>query len=315
MQRNLHVVDRAIELKPSLARVAGDEESLPEITVPSTTSAPALRLVRDDEPAHAAKSPHPRRLDPEEERDLARAWHQDQSTAARNKLIESHIGLVVAIARGLANRGVALEDLIAEGNIGLIRAVDKYNPELGFRLATFAFQHIRHAMVALIAANSPRGRLRHDARRKLAQWETAVACINATKGSPPDDIEVAAHLGWTPADVASARRLQAMTSQWAQRLAMEAQADARQNESDQIQGVFDRGSSSAREQIAPLLAMLNPREREAVELLYGLNRAERLSVPAAARAMGCTPGELVRLRTAAHTKMYRHRHLITHESA
>jgi DNA-directed RNA polymerase sigma subunit (sigma70/sigma32) len=148
--------------------------------------APSLRLVRDEEPAVPAKtSIHPRRLEPEEERTLARAWRNDNDTAARNKLIESHIGLVIAIARGLSNRGVALEDLIAEGNIGLIRAVDNYDPELGFRLATFAFQHIRHAMVALIAANSPRGKLRHEARRKIARWETAVASLTASRGVPP----------------------------------------------------------------------------------------------------------------------------------
>jgi len=284
---------------------------------PLNAGAPSLRLVRDEDSAVPAKSSqHPRRLEPEEERDLARAWRSDNDTAARNKLIESHIGLVIAIARGLSNRGVALEDLIAEGNIGLIRAVDNYDPELGFRLATFAFQHIRHAMVALIAANSPRGKLRHEARRKLARWETAVASLTASRGVSPDDIEVAAELGWEVEDVVSTRRLHALTSQWAHRLAVEAQSGARQAEAAQVQGVIDRTpGASAKEQIAPLLAMLNPREREAVELLYGLNRAERLSVPAAARAMGCTPGELVRLRTAAQTKMYRQRHLITHESA
>lgn len=280
-------------------------------------SAPSLRLVRDDDPTAPAKaSAYPRRLEPEEERVLARAWHTDQDTSARNKLIESHIGLVISIARGLSNRGVALEDLIAEGNIGLIRAVDNYDPELGFRLATFAFQHIRHAMVALIAANSPRGKLRHEARRKIARWETAIASLTASRGVPPDDIEVASELGWDIDDVVSTRRLHALTSQWAHRLAVEAQAGARQAEAEQVQGVIDRtAGSSAKEQIAPLLAMLTPREREAVELLYGLNRPERLSVPAAARTMGCTPGEVVRLRAAAQTKMSRQRHLITHESA
>lgn len=278
---------------------------------------PALRLVRDDDATPPARaSGHPRRLEPEEERDLARKWRSGHDTAARNTLIESHIGLVIAIARGLSNRGVALEDLIAEGNIGLIRAVDNYDPELGFRLATFAFQHIRHAMVALIAANSPRGKLRHEARRKLARWETAVASITASRGVCPDDIEVAAELGWTVDDVVATRRLHALTSQWAHRLASEAQSGARLAEAKQVDDVIDRSpGASAKEQIAPLLAMLNPREREAVELLYGLNRPERLSVPAAARAMGCTPGELVRLRTAAQTKMYRQRHLVTHESA
>ncbi|NOR52026.1 MAG: RNA polymerase sigma factor RpoS [Gammaproteobacteria bacterium] len=84
-------------------------------------------------------------LNAQEEIDLARRI-QKGDEAARKHMIESNLRLVVKIARSYLNRGLALLDLIEEGNLGLMRAVEKYDPERGFRFSTYATWWIRQMM-------------------------------------------------------------------------------------------------------------------------------------------------------------------------
>src|ERR1700742_4855347 len=82
-------------------------------------------------------------LTPEREREIAIAWHDRRDRAALDELIGSHLRLVVKIARGFAGYGLPLADLVAEGNIGLMQAGEKFDPARGFRFATYAMWWIR----------------------------------------------------------------------------------------------------------------------------------------------------------------------------
>ena len=82
-------------------------------------------------------------LDPQEEYMLAKRWREHQDTEAAHKLVTSHLRLVAKIAMGYRGYGLPINEVIAEGNIGLMQAVKRFEPERGFRLATYAMWWIR----------------------------------------------------------------------------------------------------------------------------------------------------------------------------
>jgi len=82
-------------------------------------------------------------LEPQEEYMLAKRWREHQDTEAAHRLVTSHLRLVAKIAMGYRGYGLPIGDVIAEGNIGLMQAVKRFEPERGFRLATYAMWWIR----------------------------------------------------------------------------------------------------------------------------------------------------------------------------
>src|SRR6266853_1245320 len=77
-------------------------------------------------------------MEPHEEYVLAKRWREHGDHEAAHKLVNSHLRLVAKIARGYAGFGLPISDLISEGNVGLIEAIQRFEPEKGFRLATYA---------------------------------------------------------------------------------------------------------------------------------------------------------------------------------
>ncbi len=85
-------------------------------------------------------------LDPDEEYMLAKRFYEHEDTEAAHKLVTSHLRLVAKIAMGYRYYGLPVSDLISEGNVGLMRAVKKFEPDRGFRLATYAMWWIKAAI-------------------------------------------------------------------------------------------------------------------------------------------------------------------------
>ena len=85
-------------------------------------------------------------LDIEKERILAKRWHKRKDRKAAHKLVTSHLRLVAKIAMGYRGYGLQLADLISEGNVGMMQAIKRFDPDRGFRLATYAMWWIRAAI-------------------------------------------------------------------------------------------------------------------------------------------------------------------------
>ncbi len=92
-------------------------------------------------------------LDPEEERSLAERWRDKQDPEAAQLLLGSHLRLVFKIARGFRGYGLPLGELVAEGNVGLMQALSKFEPDRGFRFATYAMWWIRAAIQEYVLHN------------------------------------------------------------------------------------------------------------------------------------------------------------------
>ena len=141
-----------------------------------------------------------RLLTPQEERELARLKDEGDE-AAKRKLIESNLRLVMSITRNYTKAGVPLLDLIQEGNLGLIRAVEKFDYKLGFKLSTYATWWIRQAITRALADQGRTIRLPVHvaeqvrkvmrARRVLAQKlnrEALLPEIAKESGFPPERV-------------------------------------------------------------------------------------------------------------------------------
>src|SRR4030095_4013928 len=85
-------------------------------------------------------------LEPHEERMLAKRWREHGDHEAAHKLVTSHLRLVAKIARGYQGYGLPISDVISEGNVGLMQALQRFKPEKGFRFATYAVWWIRAAI-------------------------------------------------------------------------------------------------------------------------------------------------------------------------
>jgi RNA polymerase primary sigma factor len=144
-----------------------------------------------------------RLLDAQEEKDLSRRAHAGDGRA-RQRLIESNLRLVISIAKKYRGRGVPFEDLIQEGNAGLIRAVEKFDPEMGNRFSTYATWWIRQAVTRALADHGRTVRLPAHVVDALYRLRRAENSLSLELGRDATEEELAERLDVRPEE---ARRL------------------------------------------------------------------------------------------------------------
>src|SRR5215218_6654718 len=136
-----------------------------------------------------------RLLTHEEEIDLGRRAREGDETA-RSTLIEKNLRLVIPVAKKYRGMGLPFGDLIQEGNVGLMRAADKFDPEKGFRFSTYATWWIRQAVQRAVADKGRTIRVPVHMGEKIRKMARVYNELSTELGRKPTDEEVAGRIGW-----------------------------------------------------------------------------------------------------------------------
>jgi RNA polymerase sigma-32 factor len=154
-------------------------------------------------------------LAPEEEYMLAKRWREHGDTDAAAQLVNSHLRLVAKIAMGYRGYGLPVSELISEGNIGLMQGVKKFEPDRGFRLATYAMWWIRASIQEFILRSWSLVKMGTTAAQKklffnLRRMKNQIDAFEDGDLKPADVAKIATDLGVTEEEVVSMNRRMAM---------------------------------------------------------------------------------------------------------
>ncbi len=170
-------------------------------------------------------------LQPEEEFMLAKRWAEHQDTDAAAKLVNSHLRLVAKIAMGYRGYGLPVAELISEGNIGLMQGVKKFEPDRGFRLATYAMWWIRASIQEFILRSWSLVKMGTTAAQKklffnLRRMKNQIEAFEDGDMRPEDVQKIATDLGVTTDEVISMNRRMAMGGDTSLNVPMREDGDA-----------------------------------------------------------------------------------------
>jgi RNA polymerase nonessential primary-like sigma factor len=226
-----------------------------------------------------------RLLSADEEWSLSERVHNGDAEARRS-MIEANLRLVVSVAHPYVGRGVPLLDLIAEGNLGLIRAVDKFDPARRLRFSTYAVWWIREAVQSAVMNQGRTVRLPVHVLRELAQVLRAERELAARLGRPPSLDQIATAAGKSVRDVAELFRVSENVDSLDAMDPAGARALIGHIWEHEETGAGDYTPAISSERLAELIATLNERQRCVLQGRFGLNGAPIRSLAEIGREMG-----------------------------
>ncbi len=226
---------------------------------------------------------------------------------AKGKLIQANLRLVVKLASEFINRGVSKHDLIAEGNIGLMIAAEKFDPSKGAKFSTYSTWWIKQYMRRAIAAQSRTIRIPAQSIDKIAKIQRAQKVFMQENDRMPTDEEIALMIDLNPKTVSELRRINLNTSSLNELI--------KEGESDEIGSLIADtmacepdnmlGQAESMESLNKMIAGLTTREREILNMRYGLEGGKILTLEEVGEAVGCTRERVRQIQNKAIRKLQR----------
>jgi RNA polymerase primary sigma factor len=242
----------------------------------------------------------------QEEIDLA-ARIKKGDREARTLMINANLRLVIKIAHDYANLGLPLLDLVSEGNIGLMRAVERFDPAKGGKLSTYAAWWIKQSIKRALANQSKTIRLPVHLVDKISKMNRVASQMSEELGREPTDDELAEEVGLSPRSVSQLKTASIRPTS----------LDAPINGDDPTELgelVGDEGARTPfeflrdrnlRDELPELLAILDPRERLIIFQRFGLDGARQRTLEEVGNKLGVTRERIRQLQNIALMKLRR----------
>jgi RNA polymerase primary sigma factor len=294
-----------LELLPALdaveveAEVEEDEESDDEHEAPRASFGTELPITDDPLKLYVRAIGDGRLLTPSEERELARRKDLGDE-AAKKKLIESNLRLVMSITRNYTKTGVPLLDLIQEGNLGLIRAVEKFDYRMGFKLSTYATWWIRQAVTRALADQGRTIRLPVHVAEQVRRAMRARRQLAQKLNRDPSVEEIAKESGFPP------ERVRELFDLMEQPVSLETPVgDGESYYGDLIEDDKSAAPDTATAdsfratELAAAMDRLNPRMRHVLAMRFGLDGQKPQTLEEVGAGLGITRERVRQLETRA----------------